>query len=192
MTETPQDPDNSQSAEKAKRNPMERLLVWGLILVGVVIACTEGVARFGYTMSLTALQDRVREDDAGEDSKPLMITDAENLMVGFPKKEEGNNQVTFRFKGLVKEFGAIHLKHDDDGLVLGLETDAPPEDEEPSVPEETTDDAEQNEDESGSSSDGNNDTPASNIPEPAEVEASESTEEVTEPAASANKTESTE
>jgi len=189
MTETPQDSEDSQNVEKVKRNPMERLLVWGLILVGVVIACTEGVARFGYTMSLTALQERVREDDAGEDSNPLLVADAENLMVGFPKKESGNDRVTYRFKGLVKEFGAIHLKHDDDGLVLGLETDAPPEEK---APESTTDEVPPNEDESGTSLDGSSDSPDSNIPENQEVEEGELTEEAAEPTASADESESTE
>ncbi|MDB4439614.1 hypothetical protein N9153_01680 [Planctomicrobium sp.] len=143
MTDTAQDPNNSSETEKPKRNPIERLVVWGVILVGVFIACTEGAARFGYSMSLNALQDRVH-DDEGADANPLTITAAEKLLVGFPEKEEGNERVTFRFKGLVKEFGAIHLKHDDEGLILGLETDAPPEVEEEKVPEFTNDATEPN------------------------------------------------
>lgn len=126
MTDAPTDVNDSKTDAKPKRNPVERMLVWGLILIGVVIASTEGVARFSYSMSLNALQERVHDDEEGDGSNPLTLSGVEQLIVGFPKKESGNKTVTYRFKGLVKEFGAIHLPHDEDGLVLGLQTDAPP------------------------------------------------------------------
>lgn len=111
---------------KPKRNPLERLLVWGGISLAIVVIITEGTARFTYTMSLNALQARVQDDDA-EDSKPLTVEEAETLVVGFPQISRENEVITYRFKGLIKEFGAIHLKHDEDQVVLALETDVPPE-----------------------------------------------------------------
>lgn len=146
MTDAAQDANDSSTAGKPKRNPIERILVWGLILVGVVIASTEGIARFSYSMSLSALQERVHDDEEGDGAGALTISSAEELMVGFPKKEVGNNRVTYRFKGLVKEFGAIHLQFDDEDLVLGLETDAPPEVEENAVQEEIEEEVQLNED----------------------------------------------
>lgn len=135
---------SEETKEKPKRNPMERLLVWGLIAVGVIIACTEGTARFGYSMSLDALKARIHEDE-GENPNPLKLEEAEGLIVGFPSREEGNERVTYRFKGLVKEFGAIHLPYDEDSFVLGLETDAPPEDPMLSGGEETEEGSEHSE-----------------------------------------------
>ncbi len=120
----------SATTEKPKRNPMERLLVWGLIGVMVLFVCTEGIAKFGYSITLPRLQERLREDDSDEPN-PLTVEEAETLIFGFPSKTVEDQKVVYRWKGLLKDFGAIHLPYDDDNIVLSLVTDAPPEIEEP-------------------------------------------------------------
>lgn len=128
MSDETQTPAES-TPEKPPRNPMERLLVWGLIAAMLLIVATEGTARMGYTMSLNKIAERLEMDDIGEESKPLGIEEAETLLVGFPAKTEADGKVSFRWKGLIKDFGAIHLSINEEQHVLGYETDAPPEDE---------------------------------------------------------------
>jgi len=116
---------NDSAAEKAEakpRNPVERIIVWGGIGILVVLVGFEAMARFGYTNSLNALQAKLAMDDAAE-PVPLTLDVANKTVSGMAKREAGDNAMTYRFSGLLKEYGAIHLKLDDDNLVIGLETD---------------------------------------------------------------------
>lgn len=127
MSETTEKPS---AQEKPKRNPAERLIVWGGIVILLLVVGNEARARFGYELTLSKLQSRIHQDE-GDDPNPLTVDEANSLVVGFPSKTDENGKITYRFRGLIKEFGAIHLTHDGEDLVLGLETDAPPEVEEP-------------------------------------------------------------
>lgn len=127
-----QDKSESSSSEKPKRNPLERLIVWGGIALAIVIIFTEGTARFGYSMTLNRLSDRVMLDE-GVDATPLTLDEVPGLIVGFPEVRDADQVYTLRFKGLVKEFGTIHLTYDEDKHVLGLVTGDAPEVEEKMV-----------------------------------------------------------
>lgn len=141
MSDSTLQPQAAKSEEKAPRNPVERLLVWGGIGLMVIVVFTEGTARFGYSMTLSRLQERIQEDE-GPDANPLSVEESSKFIVGFPSKTTADGVITYRFKGLLKEFGAIHLPYDDENTILGLVTDAPPEvDLAPASGEETEADA---------------------------------------------------
>ncbi|QDT35457.1 EF-hand domain-containing protein [Thalassoglobus polymorphus] len=129
MSDESNSPSVATTEAKPKRNPVERVAVWGLIGIMVLFVCTEGIARFGYSMTLPRLQKRINEDD-GVDPRPLTVEEADTLVFGFPTKTVEGQKVTYRWKGLLKDFGAIHLPYDEDNIVLTLVTDAPPEIEE--------------------------------------------------------------
>ncbi len=129
MSDESNSPSVATTPAKPKRNPAERVFVWGLIAVMAFFVCTEGIARFGYSMTLPRLQKRINEDD-GVDPRPLTVEEADTLVFGFPTKTVEGQKVTYRWKGLLKDFGAIHLPYDEDNIVLTLVTDAPPEVEE--------------------------------------------------------------
>lgn len=115
----------SESKPAAARNPVERIVVWGLIGILGILAILEGSTRFAYTNSLSRLRARLQDDDTA-DAVPLTLAEAEKMISGSPKKTVGERVVSYRFQGLLKEFGTIHLPHDADQVVLGLETaDAP-------------------------------------------------------------------
>lgn len=126
MSDSTLQPQSAKPEEKVQRNPVERLIVWGGIGLLVIVVFTEGTARFGYSMTLSRLQERIQEDE-GPDAKPLSVEESSTLIVGFPSKTSADGMITYRFKGLLKEFGAIHLPYDDENTILGLVTDAPPE-----------------------------------------------------------------
>ncbi len=127
-------PPNTETKEKPKRNPTERIIVWGVIGVMIIVASAEAVARYGYTTTLPILQARMVEDDAGADARSLTLAEADKLIAGYPSRTEESDKVIYRWKGLVKDHGAIHLAFDNEKTIIGLETDAPPEISEPVLP----------------------------------------------------------
>lgn len=129
----PSSPVPADSPPVAKgRNPTERILVWGVIGLLLIVVAIEGSARIGYTLTLNRLSRVLGLDDQLE-PQPLHIDDVPALVSGFPSRTveggEFGSVVTYRWKGLLKDYGGIHLEYtDDEGLVLGLQTDDPPED----------------------------------------------------------------
>lgn len=114
-------------APARNRNPVERLVVWGLIVVLLAIAAREAVARFGYTNSLNSLQAAMEADNDGH---TLMLDKVPDHVSGMPAREvdEAQRVVTYHWRGLLKDYGSIHLQYSSDNEVLGLLTaDAPPE-----------------------------------------------------------------
>ncbi|MCA9000270.1 MAG: hypothetical protein KDA80_24945, partial [Planctomycetaceae bacterium] len=112
------------------RNPVERVIVWGLIAIGVILVGSEAVARFSYTNTLNSLQAALDKDDS-DNPEPLTLDAAEKMVV-MGKKVGSNNaelvsSVTYEWKGLLKKYGEITIKYDTgENVVLGLETaDAP-------------------------------------------------------------------
>ena len=117
---------------KPKRNPVERIIVWGGIGIMLLVVATEGLARFGYSTSLNRIQAAMDAEDDAADSEGLTLEKAESMMLGFPSRSEEGNTVTYRFKGLIKDFGGIKLLVSNDGVdVLGFQTDNPEEEEKP-------------------------------------------------------------
>jgi hypothetical protein len=118
---------DSQSPPPAKqRNPIERVIVWGLIVVLVAVVAREAVARFGYTNSLNSLQAALEAD---EDGNTLMLEQVPAHLSGGPRQEnhEAQRVVSYHWSGLLKDYGSIHIQYSDENEVLGLLTaDAPP------------------------------------------------------------------
>ncbi len=115
------------------RNPVERLIVWGLILGLVALVGWEATKRFGYTNTLNRIQAAMEAEEGGGDWKPVTLEDVDQLVSGFPTRAPGpsgvmQETVIYRWQGLLKDHGGIHVTYDpDENLVLGYETDAAPE-----------------------------------------------------------------
>lgn len=94
-----------------------------LVLVGI-----QARARFGYSMTLRALQQRLEEDE-GVDAKTLYVTDLDQYVVGWPARKDSqqgphtaNLELTWR--GLTGTYGLV-LSYDpgeDGGAIMGLQS----------------------------------------------------------------------
>lgn len=137
----PADPNTTSkpvAAEKPSRNPIERIIVWGLILVLVLVCGREAIARFGYTNSLNNLQAALAGDADGE---VLTLAEAEQILSGFPSREAhpGENRISYHWSGF-KDYGTIHLTYTQDKEIVGLVTaDAEPEPPPEEFPEDESD-----------------------------------------------------
>ncbi|MEW4488521.1 hypothetical protein AB1L42_10595 [Thalassoglobus sp. JC818] len=115
--------NGNQKAGSKSRSPVERIVVWGGILLLLALVATEGYARYSYTTSLEKLRIALQEDEVG-DQDPLTVDQAKSMIVGFPKESTAGNQLTFQFRGLIKDFGSIHLTFDPNQMnIIGLETE---------------------------------------------------------------------
>lgn len=134
----------SKPSPKKKRSPVERVIVWGLIGVLLVLALWEGWARFGYSRTLARLQDAIAVAEAAEGDGSLKLAEAEDLVIGFPSRSEGQEQgarntITYKWNSLFKRNYQIAVTYAGDPPdVLGLETANAPDEEvaEPVVDEE--------------------------------------------------------
>jgi hypothetical protein len=121
---------NPPSASRDKpRNPVERVVVWGLIVALLAVSGWEAFARFGYTNSLNSLQAAMAAD---EDGQTLMLEQVPAHLSGSPAREQNEDMrvVSYHWSGLLKDYGSIHLPYSSDNEVLGLLTaDAPPQEE---------------------------------------------------------------
>jgi hypothetical protein len=125
-TPTASSADSRSPAPPKKRNPIERIIVWGLIVVLVGVSAREAVARFGYTNSLNSLQVALEGD---EDGDTLMLEQVPAHLSGGPRQENNDARrvVSYHWSGLLKDYGSIHIQYSGDNEVLGLLTaDAPP------------------------------------------------------------------
>lgn len=97
----------SPAPSKPTRSPIERMLVWGLIIAGVVLLLVEGRARLGYTMTLNSWNDRIAKDDEGEGG-PLTVAEAEEMAILFPTRKETQNgsrqSVTYEWTSLFRNY----------------------------------------------------------------------------------------
>ncbi|QDU49301.1 hypothetical protein [Gimesia panareensis] len=92
----------AESASPKKRNPLERLLVWGgiIILLGVVLI--EYRAKQNYDATVSALQE------VANGERDIPINEARNLMVGYSQSEgpvpnqQGLNTYHYQWFSLLK------------------------------------------------------------------------------------------
>ena len=132
------DPSSSPAAASTpskprQRNPVERFLVWGLILGLLVVVGFEGVARIGYDRSRENILAAMEASEAqmGE-VHPLLIDQVSPLLVGFPveSQEDDGWEGTrhYVWHGLFRNHG-LHLTYRlKNGIVFGMVSDdAPPE-----------------------------------------------------------------
>ena len=129
-------PAPASPAPKAKppRSSVERFVVWGGIIALLVLVGIQARARFGYTMTLNALQARIAEDE-GLDPQPLLVSEVDRLLVGWPKKTEETasahrSLIHLSWRGLTTSY-SMTLPYDPtetQPAIMGLETsDAPAE-----------------------------------------------------------------
>lgn len=109
-----------------RRNPVERLFVWGLIAALAVTAILQWRARHGYEATLTALQTAIARSEQGD---PLKLSEAERLMHGTPARLRERQRISqtfsYRWRGVYRDYW-INLQTESDlasdPVVLGLET----------------------------------------------------------------------
>lgn len=136
-------PAPASPAPKAKppRSSTERLIVWGGIVALLVLVGIQARARFGYTMTLNALQARIAEDE-GLDPQPLLVSEVDRLLVGWPKKTEETasahrSVIHLSWRGLTTSY-SMTLPYDPtetQPAIMGLETSDAPAEPDPSFAE---------------------------------------------------------
>jgi hypothetical protein len=103
-----------QTGQKPARSPVERAIVWGVILLGLVVLGVEARARLGYTTSLNALTAALKAAEESAGGESLSLADAEKVMAMFPRKlpkEETGLYSIYRYSwnGFFKEPYVIEL-----------------------------------------------------------------------------------
>jgi hypothetical protein len=110
---------------KAPRSPVERIIVWGGILVLLVLVAAQARARMGYQMTVDALRERVMLDE-GANPQSLLLKDIDQHIVGWPNRTEekfGKTEqvVTLTWKGLLSTYGVdVRATQDTEPVVLEL------------------------------------------------------------------------
>ena len=121
-TPAPSDSPSSEQTQPAKRSrsPVERVVVWGGILALLTVCGVEAMARFGYERSLSSLETAIQNKDGGE---ALTIEGIDSHLSGFPSREDDqkSNVITYRWSGLLKNYGSIHLPYSGDNVVVSIE-----------------------------------------------------------------------
>lgn len=116
------------AAAKKARSPVERIVVWGGIVVLLGLAAYQARARVGYTMTLSALQDRLEEDE-GSDAKQLLLKDLDSYVVGWPSRTQEEptthkGTIELTWPGLSASYGIVvgYDPSEEGKPVTGLET----------------------------------------------------------------------
>ena len=133
------------SAEKKPRNPVEKMLVWGFIAVGLVVVAIEARAKLGYDMTLSGLSQKTKEIDESDDGTLALDEETVQAYLKFGpqlgEEEPAGNLRKARWIGwysLAKpDAYRLKLIFDEDGTFLFVETTDPPEPPEPEVGDET-------------------------------------------------------
>jgi len=128
---SPRPRDVSAAPAKKPRSPAERIIVWGGILLLLGLAAYQARARFGYSMTLNALQDRLAQDE-GKDAQPLLVKDLDQYVVGWPARrvEEHSKHlggIELTWSGLTAKYGMIVAydpseQKEEGGAITGLQT----------------------------------------------------------------------
>jgi len=132
------------SAEKKPRNPIEKMLVWGLIAVGLIVVTIEARAKFGYDTTLSGLRKKLNEiDESGDDSLALDEQSVRPYLKLSPVLHEFEPAGNLKKARWIEWFSlakpdAYRLKliFDEDGTFLFVETSDPPEPPEPETIDE--------------------------------------------------------
>ncbi len=109
------------SAEKPPRSPVERVLVWGVIIVLLGLTAYEARAKLGYDGSYNTLKTRLDEVESSSDTKAIyLLEDFKKEVSGgahFSEPENGRfrgrSTVNVKWSSLFKQYELI--------LTLGLE-----------------------------------------------------------------------
>jgi hypothetical protein len=116
---------------------VERVIVWGGIIVLLGLVAVEGRARKGYAWTLSALETEIAKDE-GATGQPLYVKDIDKHLLGWPKRVETESgsykKITLTWDGILppRTYG-IDLTYDKRELsgeppaVLSLATHGAPE-----------------------------------------------------------------
>jgi hypothetical protein len=125
-----------------KRHPVELWLVRCGIATLVVLVGVQAHARFGYQMTLNKLQARLAAED--ETAEPLLVSEVNGLVVGFPSQTEESDRHwrrrTYSWRGLTQSY-QISMPYDsseESPSVMSLVTAGASEVVEPPPSEEST------------------------------------------------------
>lgn len=136
--ETPQSPaSNTPAAPKKSRSPVERIVVYSMIVVLLVLVGIQAHARFGYTMTLNNLRPRIDDEDPNVEALP--ITEIPEYIVGWPSRSEGEvsntvKSIEYRWTGLLGKSYGLTLTYNtlsEPYTVQGLASDDAAEPEDP-------------------------------------------------------------
>ena len=131
MTQSDVASNESTSSKKPARNPVERVIVWGVIAVSLVVVAIEFRAKRGYDSSLAYIQQRVDDyNDAGdqENVAPLRMTELKEQLSGGPslgaveKSTYGERTMSIRWFSLFKHYELILVVNNDtdQGIVFNV------------------------------------------------------------------------
>ncbi|HET6423528.1 MAG TPA: hypothetical protein VFG20_07575 [Planctomycetaceae bacterium] len=141
MTAPTPTPAAPESPSRKPRNTVELWIVRGGIALLVALVAVQAHARFGYEMTLKRLQDRLAKED--EMSLPLLVTDAEKMIFGFPSQSERSDrhwrQRTYSWRGLTQSYQIImpYDNSEEQPVIMSLVTANPPPMPEPVYEKET-------------------------------------------------------
>lgn len=128
----------SDGAQKKRRSPVERALVWGGIGILALVVVWEAWARFGYSRTLSRWQDAMVAAERGNGSSALTLADAQRMVSGsatksMPERQGSFQVITYRWNSLFGRNYAISMSvtRGEAPEVVGLQTADAPEDEEP-------------------------------------------------------------
>lgn len=112
----PQEPSSQESSAsqqpspppKKSRSPVERIIVWGIILALAIAAGFQARARFGYHQTLGALQNAMRQQEE-TDGELLTLAGVDALVSGSPSKSDPKEhglyqQAVYKWSGPFKEY----------------------------------------------------------------------------------------
>jgi hypothetical protein len=123
-------PAASNLDAKPARNPVERIVVWGLIAAGVVVIGVEARAKLAYNSTEEKLVKAMEvANEAG--TSDFTIDKLPELLVGNPSRVEDesptyHNVVHLKWNGLLKQYG-LHVQYGKSSrLITGYTTDNPP------------------------------------------------------------------
>jgi len=112
----------SSPPKKPGRNPVERVIVWGLIAIAGGLAAWEYRAKAGYDSSLEYIQQRVDEVNGAEDTEnptALKMSDVKEHLSGGPAVSEmqksplGEKTVNLKWPSLFKQYELILVVNND-------------------------------------------------------------------------------
>lgn len=116
----PQSPPNRPVPEPAPqspskpRNPVERVVVWGVIVVGLALIAVQAKAWYDCRQSLQRILEAVKTTEASSDISHVTIDSIEPLLVGRPVTSDETMGIEgmrhYIWKGLLKDYG-IHLRY---------------------------------------------------------------------------------
>jgi hypothetical protein len=115
------------AASAPRRSPLERVVVWGGIILLLAVVYLEWNSKNNYRLSLGKLESAMQQSNKAEDLEGISQEDAQRSISGFAKRGEqtvqGTSQITYTWPSLFKKY-QVKLSLDKSGRVTLVETDS--------------------------------------------------------------------